>query len=290
MALRPDMLTAATRARTALGGDAEKAVAFLARAMNDDGAFRGRDAAGDLYFTVFGLSCMAALGAEFPNARVAEYLRRFGDGEELDFVHLTCLARCWAILGGAADGEAVLERIEQYRCGDGGYAQHADQPRGTTYACFLALGAYQDLGESIPDAGGLLQCIGALRSADGGFANHPDMPAAPTPVTAAAALLFRELGGDADESIGRWLLDRHCPDGGFLAAPAAPIPDLLSTATALHALAALSIDLGPIRPPCRAFVDSLWDPRGGFRGHWMDERIDCEYTFYGLLALGHLSD
>ena len=29
--------------------------------------------------------------------------------------------------------------------------------------------------------------------------------------------------------------------------------------------------------------------RGAFYGTWADEQPDCEYTYYGLLALGHLS-
>jgi hypothetical protein len=38
------------------------------------------------------------------------------------------------------------------------------------------------------------------------------------------------------------------------------------------------------------FMDSLWNASaGGFHGHWADEFVDAEYTYYGLLALGHLS-
>jgi len=33
----------------------------------------------------------------------------------------------------------------------------------------------------------------------------------------------------------------------------------------------------------------LWTNRGGFYGNWLDDTLDCEYTYYGLLALGHLS-
>jgi len=29
---------------------------------------------------------------------------------------------------------------------------------------------------------------------------------------------------------------------------------------------------------------------GGFRGAASDVMADCEYTFYGLLAMGHLGD
>lgn len=71
--------------------------------------------------------------------------------------------------------------------------------------------------------------------------------------------------------------------------PMAPMPDLLSTATALHALAGLEFDLTPIHEKCLDFVDSLWTNQGAFHGHWADDLLDIEYTFYGLLALGHLS-
>jgi hypothetical protein len=67
------------------------------------------------------------------------------------------------------------------------------------------------------------------------------------------------------------------------------MPDLLSTATALHALAGLEAPIARVRESCLDFVDSLWTNEGGFHGHWADEHLDCEYTFYGLLALGHLS-
>ena len=44
-----------------------------------------------------------------------------------------------------------------------------------------------------------------------------------------------------------------------------------------------------LREPCLDFVDSLWTNRGGFFGTWADDTVDCEYTYYALLALGHLS-
>jgi prenyltransferase beta subunit len=63
---------------------------------------------------------------------------------------------------------------------------------------------------------------------------------------------------------------------------------LLSTATALHALSGLGEGLEPIRERCLDFVDTLWTNDGGFHGHWDDCALDVEYTYYGLLALGHL--
>jgi hypothetical protein len=69
----------------------------------------------------------------------------------------------------------------------------------------------------------------------------------------------------------------------------APLPDLLSTATALHALAAMHVDFSAAKEPCLDFIDTLWSSKGGFYGTWEDDVLDCEYTFYALLALGHLS-
>jgi prenyltransferase beta subunit len=85
------------------------------------------------------------------------------------------------------------------------------------------------------------------------------------------------------------MLARSRATGGFLAAPLAPIPDLLSTATAIHALALAQTPLDDIKQPTLEFIDSLWSTEGAFAGNWLDETLDCEYTYYGLLALGHLN-
>ncbi len=100
---------------------------------------------------------------------------------------------------------------------------------------------------------------------------------------------MQHFGHPVPDEIAPWLLARHRPEGGFFATPMAPMPDLLSTATALHALAALQVDFEAIKEPCIDFVDSLWTNQGGFYGNWAEDRVDCEYTYYALLALGHLS-
>jgi prenyltransferase beta subunit len=92
-----------------------------------------------------------------------------------------------------------------------------------------------------------------------------------------------------NETAGDWLLAQTHPNGGFLAIPGAPIPDLLSTATALHALAGLQTSFERIKESCLDYIDTLWTNEGSFHGNWADDHLDCEYTCYGLLALGHLS-
>jgi len=184
---------------------------------------------------------------------------------------------------------AILARIESYRTPDGGYNQSRDALHGTVYGAYLAMGAYQDLGASVPGAERLLASMQSLRAQDGAFANIPNAPAGVTTATAAAVTLKRQLQIDPEPELAAWLHARFLPGGGFCAVPGAPIPDLLSTAAALHALAGLHVPIDGLRESCLDFIDSLWTNRGGFYGHWSDDAIDTEYTYYALLSLGRLA-
>lgn len=301
--LRLEMLQVARRAPEVLGEATELVVGFVQSQLTEDGGVANRAGATDLYYTVFGVQALLALGQPLPAERLAAYLGGFGDGAELDLVHLASLARCWACLPAAARAEAPREAmargLERHRRADGGYAPGDGSQAGTVYGAFLALGAYQDLGypDALPEPERLMAQVLSQRAADGGFGNRPGMPVGLTPPTTAAASVLRHLtpGGSAAiprdqiDLLARWLLARMHPEGGFHASPRAPLPDLLSTATALHALAGLQISLAPIQEHCLDYVDTLWTNRGAFFGHWADDAADVEYTFYALLALGHLA-
>ncbi len=287
------MLQVARLAPRLLGDSANLVEDFFRRHQNTDGGFQDRAGDSDLYYTVFGVEGLLALQAEVDYERVRAYLLTFGEGQELDLVHVSCLARCWANLPMALrEGmpvDAMRERIESHRKADGGYAALPEETDGTVYGCFLSWAGYQDLGCEIPDPEGMARCIGKLRAEDGGYANQKEVPLGLTPSTTAAVTLLRQLGEPPDPQLGEWLLARFYEKGGFYAMPLAPLPDLLSTATALHALSAMKVSLEPIKEPCLDFLDSLWTNQGGFHGTWEDDQLDCEYTFYGLLSLGHLS-
>jgi hypothetical protein len=266
------MLQVARLAPNLLQEAAEPVALFFREQFNQDGGARDRAGKSDLYYTVFALEGLIALRQELPVARVRPYLESFTDGEGLDFVHLTCLARCWAALGPGAIGgrraPMIASRVEKAA---------AD----SLYHHFLRLGAMEDLGmtpaEPERDAASILR----QQSPDGSFGGT-------TPTTAAAVAVTRHLGGQVPQGAVDWLLARARPAGGFLAVPDAPVPDLLSTATALHALAAAHAPLGALKEPMLDFVDTLWTGKG-FCGSWADDVVDSEYTYYALLALGHLS-
>jgi len=289
------MLAAARMAPRTLPDAPGRTVRFLQARTGPGGGFVDRAGADDLYYTVFGLEALRALGAE-PPAETAAFLRTFGDGRGLDLVHLVSLIRCWADLPDAPpprpDREALAARLEALACPDGGYPAGGDGDAGTAYGCFLALGAWQDLGLAVPDPQGLARCLENLRTPDGGYANDPAVAIATIPSTAAAVVTLTHLGKTGvppPAASGERLLSGARPGGGFAVADAVPAADLLSTAVALHALARLGADLEAIRADTIDFVRSLQTDAGGFRGHAADPQPDCEYTWYALLALGHLS-
>lgn len=286
------MLQVARVAPPQLGESQRLVASFVESCLNPDGGFRNRAGESDLYYTVFGLEGLIALQKPVPATAVLSYLQRFGDGGTLDFVHLTCLARVFAALKGASDARApstLLNHIERYRAADGGYAQSVGAAVGSAYAAYLALGAHQDLGAEIRDPHRLVDALSRLKADDGGYSNQPGERYGLTPATAGVVTTLRQLDAPVEPHLGMWLLDRCHSSGGFLATPNAPLPDLLSTATALHALAGLQVPLGGLAERCLDFVDSLWTNRGGFFGSWADDDLDCEYTYYGLLAIGHVT-
>lgn len=291
------MLQVARLARRSLGDAADLVVSFIHSTADPGGGYCNRDSRRDLYYTAFALDALVGLDSFDPLApaadRTREWLDTLGDGADLDLVHRACLARAWAAQPVAAvpagRREAIAARLAPQRTVDGGYASRGGAPRGTAYGCFLAVNAHADLGQPLPDPDGVARCLASLRSADGGWSNEPDQPLGSTTATAAAIATLRQLDRPVPARAADWLLDRRHPAGGFVAAPDAPIPDLLSTAVALHALDALDAPWRESRDLVLDFLDSLWTAEGAFHGSWADDIPDSEYTFYGLVALGHAS-
>lgn len=268
-----------------LSSDAQESLrAFLKKQWTVDGGCRGRSAESDLYYTVFLLACHWGAQMETPPV-VEKYLARFGDGEALDLVHLGCLARCHTFLKTGAARTALVNKLERFRCADGGYSQVG--ARGAIYESFLAWLIYQESGLEMPQREAFCRWLQSVNMSNG-FADDSGLGVGTTTVTAAAVMLLKHHGMAIPAVVGDWILARHYPTGGFCVAVDTPAPDLLSTATALQALSAMSRSLGPERGACLEFVESLWAEEGGFCGGTDDPVADCEYTYYGLLALGHL--
>ena len=266
------MLQVARLAPNLLQEAAEPVARFFHEQFNEDGGARDRAGKSDLYYTVFALEGLIALRQEPPVDLVRPYLQKFADGDGLDLVHQACLARCWAALGKDALAAETSDRMAANILVGG---------NGSVYHQFLQFGAIEDLGHSIEDPAAVISTVLEHQSPDGSFLGT-------TPTTAGAVTLLHHLGADVPRKAVDWLLARASPKGGFLPAPDSPVPDLLSTATALHALAAAHASIGAHKEPTLDFVDTLWTGKG-FCGSWADDAVDSEYTYYALLALGHLS-
>ena len=292
MSLRLQLLQVARLSPRLLAESTDLVRSFYARQFTDQGAAVDRAGKPDLYYTIFALAGAQTLDVPIPFERTRQWLQTFGDGESLDFVHLGALARCWGAVGNAAPevASSILARLEKFRQPDGGYNSSPSAGFGTAYDGFVALGAYQDLNALPPDPLKLLRSLKRLETKDHAWSNVPGQPFGSMNPTAAAVTLISHLGFPINSAVGDWILAQAHPKGGFVAVPGSPIPDLLSTATALHALACIGRRVSSeLHEKCLDFIDTLWNAEGGFHGHWADDFLDPEYTFYGLLALGHLA-
>ncbi|MDF1813895.1 MAG: prenyltransferase/squalene oxidase repeat-containing protein [Verrucomicrobiales bacterium] len=297
MSLRLEMLQVARLAPSILGEEATGLVRqFVWKHHNEDGGFSDRDEKSDLYYTSFAIDSLTALSDPLPESGLKQFLdQKLSEKGSLDFVHLCCLSRCASALTKekltSAELEAVLRAIEKYRTEDGGYNQAKGMKTGSAYACFLAYGAYADHGRELPNPEGVTACLNSLQQANGAWANDTFLPVANVPATAAAVTLCRNLRMPVPAETGKWILEDcyHSFSGGLLPFPGAPLPDLLTTAVGLHALDGLQVDFENKKEKFLDFIDTLWTNEGGFHGSWEDDDLDIEYTYYGLLALGHLA-
>jgi hypothetical protein len=290
------MLQVARLAPKLLGDSADLVRAFLARSAERRWRFKDRSGRSDLYYTVFGLEGLLALQAPLPAERVIPYLESFGAGESLDFVHLCCLIRCWAALGPnyVAQRGSVVGGRGGGAIGDvPGEGWRVQRPRWQSFWDGLwRLSRRRGVSGPWPtDARWAASCAEPEVSRNPGWrlGERARIESRRDQLHCGHGDLALRLGMPVAPAVGDWLLRAAHREGGFVATPGAPIPDLLSTATALHALAGLERDFSTIKEPCLDFIDTLWTNEGGFHGHWGDDSLDCEYTYYGLLALGHLS-
>jgi prenyltransferase beta subunit len=292
MSIRLEMIQVARLAPEILGDAADLVRAFLQKQLHGEGGFIDRQGNQDLYYTVFGLDGLQSLDALPEPSRWQPFLESKGAGEGADFVHLCCLIRCLSIapeIKGSKD--EMLKKLMEYRCPDGGFQPEIGAEHGTAYGAFLAVGALQDLGLKLDEfQHGIMESLNKLRTSDGGWGNDTKQRSGATNATAAAMTTMRQFGMTPGPEAAQWLVSNSHPMGGFLANKLAPIPDLLSTATALHALSGVQYEISEeLRERSLDYIDTLWTNEGSFHGHWHEDELDTEYTFYGLLALGHLS-
>lgn len=295
MTIRQKLIRIATDAAAAMADRKDALDHFFRIRHNPDGGFRGKGPQSDLYYTGFAVLALLAMEIPFNRDKTIRFLESHEDGSGLDLSHLAVLVRLCNILKPDFQTSPLrtqlTEQLRKFKTPEGGYNHLAHQPAGSAYGCFLALGICEDLQLSLSDIEPqMISFLSAMYKPDGGYLNETAIPVTSVPSTSAALVALDLLDQKEHVKSIEWLLSNIDESGGFRVIQFAPVPDLLSTAVGLFALKVIGADLSPVRNQCRAFVESLWDDDIGFRPNPYDQWSDCEYTFYGLLALGALAD
>lgn len=281
----------------ALDTEAKKRIGnYTASQFDETGGFYNRAQRPDLYYTLFGLSCAYIMELELDYSKTLNYLQSF-DIENLSLVELSSIAKCLSILGmlGKKIPERVsynrlLDSINKFRTSNGSFS-YDGRGKGFPYAVFLAMNFYQDLRIKPPDSGNLVDALKEYKQVDGRFPNPYSNSKGLILSTVAGLLSLRQLTGEINQSTLSWLNQQYTIAGGFKADQNSPLPDLLSTAVALFALRVCGTDMQKYRQSSREFITNHWlENPGCFTGTLADETGDCEYTYYGLLALGSIHD
>ncbi len=238
----------------------------------------------DVYYTLFGAACLAALGRRRELFGLRSYLKR-QSAATFDLAHTVALGwlRRGVWLRGAPDPRP-------FRAADGGYHHLLRQAEhGSGYGAYLALLGSEAAG--IPfDRAGVADSLRRLQAGDGGLGNRPGESLGVTTATAAALIvaIHQQLTLPVADWQA-WLGRCARPGGGFAASLDGDQAELLSTAVSLFALH-LAGGLPPaLRTPQARFVEACWHDAGGFADAPGHPQADLEYTFYALLALGCLA-
>lgn len=308
------LITYAGHGAESLNADArDRLRRFLLSLGRGDGGFAGVNAADapDVYYTPFAVMVLSAMDV-LPNpARIAGFADSIDEFDSLDLAHLASLARLEALIAFACGGDAaekflhdrtprrekLIAEISEYRSNDGGFSHFAKfAERATPYGVFLAANALVELGAPELDSAILADSVKGSLLDDGSFSNASGAGLGGVNSTAAAIAILAEfdgLRGIRMDPIIDYIRSMRCASGGFKANALAPLPDVMSTATALITLDILGVELNPEeRSDLQEFIQDHWRDvsvdAGGFVGDIISEVPDAEYTFYAIMALGLL--
>ncbi len=253
-----------------------------------EGSFKDKSGKADLYYTLFGWMLSYILEIKIDQKKMASYLAQ-QNTESLDLIHYAAYIRCKMIGLLMEKGKAglfirSLFSSEVKDLNDFKGVPHNDVQ--SPYTQFIRLSLLEDSGQRIKEKKKIMDSLASYRLPGGGYMNTKDGLTATTNATVAALAVRGQLTGYNENEDVLYLRDRQDTSGGFAAAEASPVPDMLSTATALFMLSCYGITPNY---PARDFIEAHWLDSGGFAATLLDDKSDVEYTFYGLLALGAIS-
>ena len=268
-----------------LGDEAQKRIAsFVSSQLTENGGFVDKSGKADLYYTSFGLMLTYILKLNININLIEQWLDK-QENQLSDLVNRSACIRSRLLCKLLKAGKLNFAVNQLFRTKQT-LPVFSDYPHGdmfSPYSQFLLLSLCEDMGVDITNHPELLTSLSAYRAENGGFGNIRGGKQASTNATVAALAVTGQLCGYRDNDDVRYLFSSQDDSGGFFAGVSSPVPDLLSTATALFMLKCYGVTP---RFVADDFIDAHWLPSGGFGATLLDDSADVEYTFYGLLALG----
>lgn len=253
----------------------ERIAGFVLSQRTEEGAFMDKSGYPDLYYTLFGRMLSYILRIPSDSKKNKAYLASI-DIDRLDLIHYAAYMRLRMIHSLFPMG---MKRITDLNEFDG--LPHNDSQ--SPYTQFVWLSLQEDTQHKIKNNKEMLNSLSLYKVGEAGYMNTRNGLSATTNATVAALAIKGQLEEYQDNPDIHFLYNLQQPSGGFSAAEASPVPDLLSTATSLFMLSCYGVQP---KYPARDFIEAHWLDSGGFSATLLEDKSDVEYTFYGLLALG----
>ena len=306
------MLNTLCKGKDNLSGEAQERIREYIRSQMDDCAFFvDKSGRRDVYYTVFGLMLSYVFGVKVDCSEAHAQLE-VNKPDEHDLIHYAAYTRSKMLLK-LLDGNKVGMILSRLFYAGGktlpAFTRFPHNDPNSPYSVFILLSLLEDMGRRLNDKKKMLESLEFYHVNGGGYSNIAGMSMSANelvtnelsrlaeekaPVTeeeavatvnaTAAALCVRgQLEGyNLNDSV-EYLSGLQDDSGGFFATVQSPVPDILSTATALFVLSCYK--KAPLVNP-GAFVEAHWLDSGGFAPTLLENESDIEYTFYGILALG----
>jgi geranylgeranyl transferase type-2 subunit beta len=244
----------------------------------DGGGFRGRGGPADPYYADFACRSLKLLAPEHTAIQeAASWVSELSPApkDAIDAFSRTNVLR----MAGRALPDIDARKILSSQALGNGLFSRLGERQPSAYNTFLANLTLAALGDPI-EVSGLEQLL-----IDGGFGDMPGETVPQTSATAAAVsvlLMSGTLKPDTSDGVCEFLCSMQASDGGFLAHPAAPHSDLLSSYVAYLSLVMLGGEEAADVQGLGRFLRGVALPDGGFLSCGLDTETDVEYTFYGL--------
>ena len=282
------MLDTLQQGKKRLGSEAQKRISsFVSSQMTENGAFMDKNGNDDLYYTSFGLMLVYVFNLNINTKQTEKWLDKQND-KLSDLLYYAAHVRSRMLCKLMESGKLyfALQRLFTKKPKLPAFTDYPHGDKYSPYSQFLLLSLKEDMGIETDNRQEILTSLSSYRVENGGFSNIKGGKTASTNATVAALAVKGQLCGYQKNDDVNYLYSLQDDSGGFYANHSAPVPDLLSTATALFMLKCYGV---VPRVTANEFVEAHWvSDTGGFCATLMEENCDVEYTFYGLLALGSL--